>query len=80
MKQDPVISGSIAGVVGTIAKEIIDFILVAIGFSKYTYWSIAASIFILPKDVNKLGGWILGALADIIASAVLGIVFLYFIK
>lgn len=80
MKQDPIIFGGIAGIIGTIAKEILDFIFVAIGFSKYSYWNIAASLFILPKDVNRSGGWILGALTDIIASAVFGVILLYVIK
>jgi hypothetical protein len=80
MKQDPIIFGGMAGVAGTIAKEAADFLSVAVGFSQETYWHVAASIFVLPKDTMKPGGWFLGAVADMVTGAFLGILLLYLIK
>lgn len=80
MKQDPIIYGGIAGIIGTIAKEAVDFISVAVGFSKHTYWHVAASIFVHPQEVTKVGGVVLGALADMIIGAFFGVLLLYFIK
>lgn len=80
MKQDPIIFGGMAGIAGTIAKEVLDFLSVAVGFSKHTYWHVAASIFVLPKDVTKVGGLVIGALADMVTGAFFGVLLLYLIK
>jgi hypothetical protein len=80
MKQDTLIYGAMAGIAGTIAKEAIDFLSVVLGWSKYLYWHIAASIFILPEEVTQAGGLILGALGDLVAGSLFGIVLLYILK
>ncbi len=80
LKQDPIIFGGMAGIVGTVAKEAADFVSVTVGFSKHLYWHVAASIFVQPEEVTKVGGWILGALADMITGAIFGVILLYFIK
>lgn len=80
MKQDPIIYGGIAGIIGTIAKELVDFISVAVGFSKHTYWHVAASIFVEPKEVTKVGALVVGALADLITGAFFGILLLFFVR
>ncbi len=80
MKQDSIVSGAISGLIGTIAKEIIDFISVAVGFSKETYWHVAASIFVKPAEAATPVGQALGALADLITGAFFGVLLLYLIK
>ena len=80
MKPDPIICGGFAGILGTIAKEIIDLVDFSIGWSKILYWHLAASVFVLPRDVNKFGALIIGALGDMITGAFFGIVLLYLIK
>ncbi len=80
MKSDPVICGALAGIIGTLAKEIVDFLSVTIGWSKYLYWNLAASVFVLPKDVHQPGALIIGGLADIIVGSFWGIVLFYIIK
>lgn len=80
MKKDLIVFGGIAGILGTIAKEVIDLISVAMGISEYTYWNVAASIFVHPNDVNKSGGLVLGALADMVVGAFFGVVLFFLLK
>ncbi len=80
MKPDSVIIGGMAGFIGTIIKEILDFLNVLIGWSKYLYWHLAASVFVQPTAVNHPGALILGALGDLITGAMFGVILLYTIK
>lgn len=80
MKPDTIIYGGLAGVVGTIIKEIFDFVSFGLGWSKHLYWHIAASIFVLPKDIYKPGALFLGLFADLVISAFFGVALIYLIK
>jgi len=73
-KRDEVLVGAAAGLLGTIAKELLQLAFGALGWSKHQYWHIAASVFVLPGEVAKPGGLILGALGDMITGALLGAV------
>lgn len=80
MKDDPVMLGAFAGIIGTFAKETFNFISFAVGWSEELYWRMAASIFVLPRDVNKPVALLLGALGDIITGAFFGVLFVYFLR
>ncbi len=74
LKQDVLIFGAIAGIIGNIVKLILVFILHSIGFIQYSFGHIAAGYFVQLNDVNSLPSLINGYFSDFIYAGILGII------
>ncbi len=80
MEEDLIVTGALAGVIGNIFKELFNYVSVALGWAKYSYWQVAASIFVKPENVNQFGAKILGTLGDFLLGASFGVLLLYLLN
>lgn len=80
MKEDLIVTGAIAGTIGNICQLLFNFGCFLIGWTKYTYFQIAASVFVVPDRVNTWGALLLGMLADLVVGASFGIALLYIVN
>ena len=78
--RDPVFLGGLAGSFGILTRDGYSFLAKTIGLAKFYVWNISAGLFMERKYVNTFFGNTVGILADIVLGAVIGIVFVYFIK
>lgn len=77
---DRVVLGAIAGIVGVLTRDIYSFFAKAIGLAKFTVWNIAAALFMRMDQVKTPVGNIVGILADTVMGAIIGVLFVYFLK
>jgi len=73
MLKDKILVGSMAGIIATLFKAIPNLILWKLKIVPALYLHIAASSLILPKDVNRPIGIIIGLIADLITGGTIGI-------
>ena len=79
--KDRVIIGAIAGAAALLTRDVYNIIAKAIGLAKFYVWQLGASLFLQEKiDIQGIGGAIVGIPADMIMGALIGVVFVYFLK
>lgn len=78
--QDIVLLGGVAGAMGLLTRDIYSFFAKLIGLSKFYVWNISAGLFMEQKYVKTFFGNVVGFLSDIVFGALMGIVFIYFLK
>lgn len=79
MLKDRIMAGALLGIFADAVKLTANFIMYKLGWSNVVFWQIVAARFLDKKDLYKPSALLIGAVADIIVSATLGIVFIYFI-
>lgn len=79
MIKDKIVIGSMAGMIGTLFKDLPNFILYKLGVAPYLYANIAASAHLVPADLYSPLGYIIGFLADIITGGAIGVVTILFL-
>ena len=77
---DRVVLGAIAGIAGILTRDIYSFFAKIIGLAKFTVWNIAAALFMKMDQVKTPVGNIVGILADTVMGALIGVLFVYFLK
>lgn len=78
--KDRILLGGIAGALGVIIRDVYSFFAKLAGLAKFYIWQRSADLFIEGKEVKAFFGNAVGFLADIVFGAILGIVFVYFLK
>lgn len=78
--KDRVLIGAISGALGLLTRDVYSFFAKLIGLAKFFVWNITADLFMEKKDVQSFFGNLVGFLGDIVFGAVIGMVFIYFIK
>jgi uncharacterized membrane protein YagU involved in acid resistance len=78
--KDRILLGGIAGALGVLTRDVYSFFAKQVGLAKFYIWQRSADLFIEGKDIKTFFGNIVGILADIVFGAILGIIFIYFIK
>lgn len=78
-KQDVVISGVIIGLLADAVKLLVNFLGYLFGFTNVVFWQITASKFVDKDSLFLPVAYLIGATADLIVSATLGVAFLFFI-
>lgn len=79
MTKDRVVIGSIAGIIGSLCKDLPNFILYKMGVVKFLYAHLAASAQIDQREVYSAAGWMMGFLADMITGGAIGVVAIRFL-
>lgn len=79
MLKDLVIAGAIIGILGDALKLIFNYLSFKAGYAKVVFWQITASRFLDKADLHKPVAYLIGGVADLTVTAVLGVVFLAFI-
>ena len=77
--RDRSVIGALAGTAAILTRDIYSFLTKAVGFAKFYVWSIAADLFVSPKEVRTAMGTILGILADAALGGLLGVLFVHFL-
>jgi hypothetical protein len=73
--------GGISGALGLLARDLWSFLAKSVlKIAKFYVWNISADLFMRGKDTHTVLGYVIGFLADIIFGAMLGIIFVYFLK
>ena len=72
--------GALAGVAAILTRDVYSFLAKQIGFAKFYVWGIAADLFVSGKAVHTFLGSVLGILADMGTGALLGVLFVYFLR
>lgn len=80
MKNDPLVFGSLAGLVGNIAKELITWSLYGLGLVKYTFAHLCAGLVVSSNLVKSPLALILGFLFDYTIAAGFGMLAYYLLK
>lgn len=79
MIKDKIIIGAVIGILADALKLITNYILYAFGFTKVLFWQVVATRFIQKEYLfNKLA-YVIGAIADITVTSLLGVTFVYVI-
>lgn len=79
MVKDKIITGVIIGILADAIKLTVNYIGYLFNFTPVIFWQITASKFLGKKDLFKPLAYLIGAAADITVTALLGIVFVYFV-
>jgi hypothetical protein len=78
--KDKVVISSMAGMIGTLCKDLPNFILYKLGIIHYVYAQLAASAHLEPKNICSLLGYIIGFLADITTGGAIGVATIIFLN
>jgi hypothetical protein len=79
MIKDYILPGAIIGILGAIIKLTINFLGYLLNFTSVVFWQLVAARFLEKPYLYKPAAYIIGGIADITFSAILGVFFVYFI-
>jgi len=77
--KDYIIPGIIIGIAADLVKLLFNYIAHLLNFTPVVFWQITATRFLEKKDLFNPTAYLIGGIADIIVSATLGVIFVYFI-
>lgn len=72
--------GALAGIGAILVRDIWSFFAKQIGFAKFYVWQNAAGLFMQKSQIKTVLGAISGLLADIVMGALIGVLFVRFLK
>lgn len=79
MIKDFVTQGALVGIAADIIKLTFNYIAHLLNFTPVVFWQLTATRFLDKKDLYKPMAYIIGGVADVTFSAILGVMFVYFI-
>lgn len=79
MIKDRILIGSVAGMIGSLFKDLPNFILYKLGVVKYLYAHLAASAHLHEADVYSPIGILIGFLGDTMTGGAIGVVTILFL-
>ena len=79
MLQDRIIVGSIIGLLADAVKLITNYAAFLLNFTDVVFWQITATRFLAQSDLFKPVVLLIGGVADVTVTAVLGVIFFYII-
>jgi len=77
--KDKIMLGALIGIFSATFKLISIYAMYMLGWSNIVFWQIVAARFLEKNDLSKPAALFIGAVADLTISAVLGVIFVYFI-
>lgn len=78
--KDRIILGGISGALGVLIRDLWSYFAREIGLAKFYVWQRSADLFINGPELQSFLGNMVGFLADAIFGALLGVIFVYFLK
>ena len=79
MFKDKIIIGAIIGLLADALKLTTNYIFFTFGFTKVVFWQIVATRFLKKEYLHHKSAYLIGAIADMAVSSLLGVVFVYVI-
>ena len=80
MVKDKVLISSAAGIIGTLCKDLPNFILYKLGIIHCLYAQLAASAHLKPENIYSPLGYIIGFLADLTTGGAIGVAAILFLE
>jgi len=77
--KDKIMLGALIGIISVTFKLISNYAMYMLGWTNIVFWQIVAARFLDKNDLSKPAALFIGAVADLTVSAVLGVLFVYFI-
>lgn len=79
MFKDKILIGALIGILADAMKLITNYILYSLGFTKVVFWQIVATRFLQKEYLNHKLAYLIGGIADLTVTSLLGVVFVYVI-
>ena len=79
MYKDKIFIGFLIGLLADGVKLLTNYVLYTFGFTKVVFWQIVATRFIQKEYLHNKLAYLIGAIADITVTSLLGVVFVYII-
>lgn len=79
MIKDFITQGALIGIAADIIKLAANYIGYIFNFTPVVFWQLTATRFLEKKDLYKPMAYLIGGVADVTFSAMLGVIFVYFI-
>ncbi|HBV86139.1 MAG TPA: hypothetical protein DEF42_05690 [Desulfosporosinus sp.] len=79
MFNDKIFIGVVIGILADGVKLLTNYVLYILGFTKVVFWQIVATRFIQKEYLYNKLAYLIGAIADITVTSLLGVVFVYII-
>ena len=79
MFKDKILIGAVIGILADALKLITNYIFFTFGFTKVVFWQVVATRFIQKEYLYHKLAYLIGAIADITVTSLLGVVFMYVI-
>jgi len=79
MFRDRIIAGAAIGILADLVKLAFNYLAFSFGFTNVVFWQIAATRFLQKGDLFGPMALLVGGVADLTTTAILGVVFLYII-
>lgn len=79
MLKDRIILGALIGILADIFKLISNYIMYLFGMTDVVFWQIAATRFLGKKDLMKPIAIVIGAIADLTVTSIIGVIFILII-
>ncbi len=79
MFKDKIIIGAIIGLLADAVKIITNYIFFTFGFTKVVFWQIVATRFLEKEYLQHKSAYLIGAVADMTVTSLLGVLFVYVI-
>ena len=80
LRQDSIVMGALAGLVGNLAKEVIVWPMYFLGWLHYPFVYLAASYFVDRSSIHNPLSLAKGFITDYAIAAILGVVLLYLLR
>lgn len=77
MLKDKIILGALVGLFADVIKLMANYIMYLLNLTSVVFWQITATRFLPKEDLFKPLAYFIGAVADFITAAFLGIIFIY---
>ncbi|HWI55480.1 MAG TPA: hypothetical protein VNT57_07290 [Desulfobacteria bacterium] len=79
MIRDYVLTGALVGMAADAVKLTVNYTAYLLNFTQVVFWQITATRFLDKKDLFKPIAYIIGGIADLTMTALLGVIFVYFV-
>ena len=77
--KDKVAIGTIVGLLADVTKLLFNYLAFNLHFTNVIFWQIAAARFLERNDLFKPMAYFLGAVTDLTVTAIIGVLFIYFL-
>lgn len=80
VKNSPILTGVLIGLLADAIKLGVNYLAFVLGFTDVVFWQLVATNMVPQEHILTTAAVIIGAVADLTVTGLLGVLFLYFIK
>ncbi len=80
VKDSPILTGVLIGVLADTVKLGVNYLAFLLGYTEVVFWQIVATNVLPEQYLHTASAVVIGAVADLTVTGLLGVLFLYFIQ